>query len=61
VAADGRIEGARFWFTLPIETPPPVPDVLDDAAGEPETEAHADPDTDPPHRQQADTHPNTHS
>ncbi|BDC38910.1 DUF4118 domain-containing protein [Paraburkholderia terrae] len=62
VAADGRIEGARFWFTLPIETPPPVPDVLDDdAAGEPDTEAHADPDTDPPHRQQADTHPNTHS
>src|SRR6266702_2163269 len=64
VAADGRIEGARFWFTLPIETPPPVPDgsdVLDDdAAGEPDTEAHADPDTDPPHRQQADTHPNTH-
>ncbi|BFG74089.1 DUF4118 domain-containing protein [Paraburkholderia terrae] len=62
VAADGRIEGARFWFTLPIETPPPVPDVLDDdAAGEPDTEAHADPDIDPPHRQQADTHPNTHS
>ncbi|AXE99016.1 DUF4118 domain-containing protein [Paraburkholderia hospita] len=65
VAADGRIEGARFWFTLPIETPPPVPDgsdVLDDdAAVEPDTEAHADPDTDPPHRQQADTHPNTHS
>ncbi|MHB9839564.1 DUF4118 domain-containing protein [Paraburkholderia terrae] len=60
VAADGRIEGARFWFTLPIETPPPVPDVLDDdAAGEPDTEAHADPDIDPPHRQQADTHPNT--
>ncbi|MGT2471521.1 DUF4118 domain-containing protein [Paraburkholderia terrae] len=62
VAADGRIEGARFWFTLPIETPPPVPDVLDDdVAGEADTEAHADPDTDPPHRQQADTHPNTHS
>jgi len=74
VAADGRVEGARFWFTLPIETPPPVPDVLDDdAAGEvdpevaPEAdpEAEANPDANPDahslHRQQADTHPNTHS
>ena len=25
IAGDGRVEGARFWFTLPIETPPPVP------------------------------------
>ncbi|BCF97741.1 two-component sensor histidine kinase [Paraburkholderia sp. PGU19] len=54
VAADGRIEGARFWFTLPIETPPPVPDVLDEDTAQEQ-------DTDPPHRQQADTHPNTHS
>ncbi|MEQ5841656.1 DUF4118 domain-containing protein [Paraburkholderia acidicola] len=30
VAADGHVEGARFWFTLPVETPPPVPDVGDD-------------------------------
>jgi two-component system sensor histidine kinase KdpD len=29
VAADGRVEGARFWFMLPIETPPAVPDVAD--------------------------------
>ncbi|ALP62479.1 DUF4118 domain-containing protein [Paraburkholderia caribensis] len=66
VAADGRVEGARFWFTLPIETPPPVPDVLDDdAAGEVDPEADpevdANPDAPSLHRQQADTHPNTHS
>ncbi|CAG4888772.1 DUF4118 domain-containing protein [Paraburkholderia saeva] len=29
VAPDGRIEGARFWFTLPVETPPPAPDASD--------------------------------
>jgi two-component system sensor histidine kinase KdpD len=29
IAADGRVEGARFWFTLPVETPPPVPEALD--------------------------------
>ncbi|MBN3757957.1 DUF4118 domain-containing protein [Paraburkholderia sp. Tr-20389] len=55
IAADGRVEGARFWFTLPIETPPPVPDVSDlpdEAAGEPDPEPHA--------RQRADTHPHTH-
>ena len=23
MAADGHVEGARFWFTLPVETPPP--------------------------------------
>ncbi len=22
MSADGRVEGARFWFTLPVETPP---------------------------------------
>jgi two-component system sensor histidine kinase KdpD len=27
---EGHIEGARFWFTLPVETPPPAPDVLED-------------------------------
>ncbi|MPW19912.1 DUF4118 domain-containing protein [Paraburkholderia sp. CNPSo 3157] len=36
VAAEGRVEGARFWFTLPVETPPPGPDdaasALPDAA-----------------------------
>jgi two-component system sensor histidine kinase KdpD len=30
VASDGRVEGARFWFTLPVETPPPTPEVLED-------------------------------
>ncbi|WGS50972.1 DUF4118 domain-containing protein [Paraburkholderia sp. D15] len=30
VAADGRLEGARFWFTLPVQTPPDAPDVLED-------------------------------
>lgn len=30
VAADGRIEGASFWFALPVQTPPPLPaDVAD--------------------------------
>ncbi|WP_118182081.1 DUF4118 domain-containing protein [Paraburkholderia phosphatilytica] len=29
VAADGRTEGARFWFTLPVESPPPIPDTLE--------------------------------
>ncbi|PXW22680.1 two-component system, OmpR family, sensor histidine kinase KdpD [Paraburkholderia caballeronis] len=30
-AADGRAEGASFWFTLPVGTPPPLPlDVADD-------------------------------
>ena len=27
---EGHIEGARFWFTLPVETPPPAPEVLED-------------------------------
>jgi two-component system sensor histidine kinase KdpD len=25
VAADGSVEGATFWFTLPVDTPPPLP------------------------------------
>ncbi|KVH46495.1 sensor histidine kinase [Burkholderia diffusa] len=29
-APDGRVTGARFWFTLPVETPPAVPAVPDD-------------------------------
>ncbi|ACC71232.1 DUF4118 domain-containing protein [Paraburkholderia phymatum] len=56
IAADGRVEGARFWFTLPIDTPPPVPDVSDLP-----DEAAAEPDPEPHRRQQADTHPHTHS
>ncbi|AOK04959.1 DUF4118 domain-containing protein [Burkholderia sp. AU28942] len=27
---DGRVAGARFWFTLPVDTPPPAPAVPDD-------------------------------
>ncbi|AFQ47571.1 sensor histidine kinase [Burkholderia cepacia] len=29
-APDGRVTGARFWFTLPVETPPAVPAVPDE-------------------------------
>ncbi|VWB84911.1 osmosensitive K+ channel signal transduction histidine kinase [Burkholderia aenigmatica] len=29
-APDGHVTGARFWFTLPVETPPAAPAVLDD-------------------------------
>ncbi|WP_175923182.1 sensor histidine kinase [Burkholderia latens] len=29
-APDGRVTGARFWFTLPVDTPPPAPAVPDD-------------------------------
>ncbi|SEI77776.1 DUF4118 domain-containing protein [Paraburkholderia diazotrophica] len=74
VAADGRVEGARFWFTLPVETPPPGPDDAASALPEPAEAADAVPgethasDTqkatespEPPNRQQADTHPHTHS
>jgi len=34
-AARSRVEGARFWFTLPVETPPDVPD-LPEAADAPD-------------------------
>ncbi len=39
VSADGRVEGARFWFTLPVETPPDAPDVLEDEGDDPLTHA----------------------
>ncbi|MEC4774713.1 sensor histidine kinase KdpD [Burkholderia cenocepacia] len=29
-APDGHVTGARFWFTLPVDTPPPPPAVPDD-------------------------------
>jgi two-component system sensor histidine kinase KdpD len=29
IAADGHVEGARFWFMLPVKTPPDAPDALD--------------------------------
>ncbi len=35
MSADGRVEGARFWFTLPVETPPDAPDVLEDEGADP--------------------------
>ena len=39
VDEDGRVEGARFWFTLPVDAPPPAPvieeDERDTAAPEP--------------------------
>jgi two-component system sensor histidine kinase KdpD len=40
LSADGRIAGARFWFTLPADTPPDAPDALEDEGAEPL--AHAD-------------------
>ncbi|OAJ59932.1 DUF4118 domain-containing protein [Paraburkholderia ginsengiterrae] len=42
VSADGRVEGARFWFTLPVETPPEAPDVLEDESDDPLTHAGTD-------------------
>jgi two-component system sensor histidine kinase KdpD len=41
MAGDGHVEGARFWFTLPVETPPEAPDALEDEG------ADALPDRDP--------------
>jgi two-component system, OmpR family, sensor histidine kinase KdpD len=44
LAADGRVEGARFWFTLPVESPPATPEALealDEPLDEQEGEAQA--------------------
>ncbi|WP_025602393.1 sensor histidine kinase [Burkholderia sp. WSM2230] len=45
--ADNRVEGARFWFTLPVETPPDMseaPDALDDeTSGVPASNTLSDP------------------
>jgi two-component system sensor histidine kinase KdpD len=30
IGEEGRIEGARFWFTLPVDAPPPAPDLDED-------------------------------
>jgi two-component system sensor histidine kinase KdpD len=52
LSADGRVEGARFWFTLPVETPPDAPDTLEDEGADPlipddrPTGIHADPHAD---------------
>ncbi|WP_423758119.1 DUF4118 domain-containing protein [Burkholderia sp. NLJ2] len=34
-APDGHVTGARFWFTLPVETPPAAPAVPDDESDVP--------------------------
>jgi two-component system sensor histidine kinase KdpD len=53
LSADGRVEGARFWFTLPVDTPPDAPDGLEDEGADPlahaglEADPHADLRTDP--------------
>jgi two-component system sensor histidine kinase KdpD len=43
LAADGRVEGARFWFTLPADTPPDAPsdapDMLEDEGAGPPVHA----------------------
>jgi two-component system, OmpR family, sensor histidine kinase KdpD len=44
IAADGHIEGARFWFMLPVETPPPVPEALEDESEEADAIHDADAD-----------------
>ncbi|TDQ83711.1 sensor histidine kinase [Paraburkholderia silvatlantica] len=36
VAADGRVEGATFWFALPVELPPPLPADVTDVTDAPE-------------------------
>ncbi|MBP0712739.1 sensor histidine kinase KdpD [Burkholderia sola] len=35
-APDGRVTGARFWFTLPVDTPPAAPAVPDDESDLPD-------------------------
>jgi two-component system, OmpR family, sensor histidine kinase KdpD len=41
LAANGSVEGARFWFTLPVESPPATPEALE-ALDEQEGEMQAD-------------------
>ncbi|MGF6371668.1 two-component system sensor histidine kinase KdpD [Paraburkholderia sp. RAU6.4a] len=54
LATDGHVEGARFWFTLPVKTPPDTPetfDTLEDegAATDTDTAADLNPLTRPAH------------
>lgn len=42
-APDGRVTGARFWFTLPVETPPAAPAVPDDETDEPGASSPSEP------------------
>ncbi|WP_246795547.1 sensor histidine kinase [Burkholderia perseverans] len=52
LAPDGSVLGARFWFTLPVDAPPPVPEV--DDAGEVEQADGADAAADDADRSAAD-------
>jgi len=47
VSADGHVEGARFWFTLPVETPPDAPDALEDEGADALTHADSDSESTP--------------
>ncbi|MGF6815154.1 two-component system sensor histidine kinase KdpD [Paraburkholderia atlantica] len=52
IAADGHVEGARFWFTLPVKTPPEAPetfDTLEDEDTPADTAADLNPLTRPAH------------
>ncbi|WP_446904458.1 DUF4118 domain-containing protein [Burkholderia sp. YIM B11467] len=42
-APDGHVTGARFWFTLPVETPPAAPAVPDDEADVPGASSPSEP------------------
>jgi two-component system sensor histidine kinase KdpD len=50
-SVEGRIDGARFWFTLPVDTPPDAPDAIeeeatDDPAQHPLASPHLNPHLD---------------
>lgn len=47
VSADGHVEGARFWFTLPVETPPEAPDALEDEGADALTHVDTDSESTP--------------
>ncbi|WP_175688561.1 sensor histidine kinase [Burkholderia anthina] len=40
---DGRVTGARFWFTLPVDTPPAVPAVPEDDIDAPGASSPSEP------------------
>ncbi|QQC65191.1 DUF4118 domain-containing protein [Paraburkholderia ginsengisoli] len=54
LAADGRVEGARFWFTLPADTPPDAPDALEDEGADAPLHADLHLDVDRPSDAQAE-------
>ncbi|ABE29733.1 sensor protein kdpD [Paraburkholderia xenovorans LB400] len=47
VSANGHVEGARFWFTLPVETPPEAPDALEDEGADALTHVDTDSESTP--------------